>query len=453
MDKKTAEKFMRELISRAPSYGFEDCAAFYDEDESMEVQVLNGEVSNYERSSNIELRFKGKKNGQMSGSVTSEFTEESMTFLLENTSANCDILNDEDEDFIYCDPEHPTLTYSQTTDAYSKNTYERFSEIALGLEKDILNLDERIKSVDYLSVDCSYEASLIINSKGLYLYCDEDDCSVYAGARAVSGDVTKTCGNFWYGKDIDLFNKDLFLSKLKKDLLGKFGASPVDSGSYDIIIGNEALISLFASFIGNFSAYAMQKGISLLNGKEGSKIASELLSLKEVPMSSKAITKCPFDNEGVLTTEKYLIKNGIMETALHNLKTANKAGIKSTGNGFGGISTTNLILEPGTYSFDELCKNVSNGVYITELNGLHAGVNAISGDFSLFCEGYLIENGEIVRPVEQITVSDNFYTLINKVKAIGNDTFNYPIGVGEFIFPSVAFSNVSISGDTSDIIE
>ena len=143
----------------------------------------------------------------------------------------------------------------------------------------------------------------------------------------------------------------------------------------------------------------MQKGLSLLAGREGEQIASECLTLRDVPMYEDALTKIPFDDEGVLTTEKVIIDKGVFASALYNLKSAHKAEKASTGNGFKsgstiGVSPTNLVVTPGEKTFDELCEEAGEGIILTELSGLHAGVNPISGDFSLLCEGYLIENGK-----------------------------------------------------------
>ena len=84
---------------------------------------------------------------------------------------------------------------------------------------------------------------------------------------------------------------------------------------------------------------------------------------------------------------------------------------------------------------------------LTDLAGLHAGVNPISGDFSLLCEGYLIVNGKQGRPVEQITVAGNFYEVIKVIESVGNDIINVPSGEGEFFTPSVLIGSLAISGD------
>jgi len=246
---------------------------------------------------------------------------------------------------------------------------------------------------------------------------------------------------------------DKYLARFKEVILGKMGARSCKSGNYKVVFENEAFMQFMSAFLGNTFATVMQKGLSLLDGKEGTKIASDCFTLKEVPMYEQALNKIPFDDEGVLTTEKAVIDKGVFATAFYNLKSANKAGKASTGNGFKSGSTigtapTNLLVVPGEKDLAGLCEEAGEGIILTDLSGLHAGVNAISGDFSLLCEGYLIENGKKGRPVEQITAAGNFYEILNTIVSVGSDIINIPMGQGEFFTPSVLVSSISISGES-----
>lgn len=456
MDIKTAEKFMEKLIKAGIEYGFEECEASFAQDSSMSIDILNGEVSSYENSATSTLSFRGLKNGQMGYCSSNILSDDSIDFLLKSAMENCEVLNDEDPQFIYCDENNKDLYFSQITDAYAKNTYKRFEELGLGLEKAILALDERIDAVDILSISCGTGPYLIINSKGLHSYRDTDGISLVASARATDTDGSvKSGGNYWIGKDIDAFDQEKFLKKFKENLIGKMGAKSVKAGTYKTILRNEAFQQFFMVFFGNFLATTMQRGLSLLADKEGTKIASDALTVKECPMLEKALTKIPFDDEGVLTTEKAIIDKGTFATALYDLKSAYKAGRQSTGNGFRAGSAvsempTNLVVEAGEKDLDGLMEEVGEGIMLTDLSGLHAGVNSISGDFSLLCEGYLIEGGKKGRPVEQITVAGNFYDVIKSIKSVGNDIINLPSGEAEFFTPSVYVGELAISGDEDE---
>ena len=456
MDIKAAEKFMEKLVKAGMEYGFEECEASFAQDSSMSIDILKGEVSSYENSVTSTLSFRGLKNGQMGYCSTNILNDDSIDFLLKSAMENCEVLNDEDPQFIYCDENNKDLYFSQITDAYSKNTYKRFEDLGLGLEKAILALDERIDAVDILSINCGTGPFLIINSKGLHSYRDTDGISLVASGRAIDADGSvKSGGHYWIGKDIDDFDQEKFLKKFKENLIGKMGAKSVKAGSYKTILRNEAFQQFFMVFFGNFLATTMQRGLSLLADKEGTVIASDALTVKECPMLEKALTKIPFDDEGVLTTEKAIIDKGTFATALYDLKSAYKAGRQSTGNGFRAGSAvsempTNLVVEPGEKDLAGLMEEVGEGIMLTDLSGLHAGVNAISGDFSLLCEGYLIEGGKKGRPVEQITVAGNFYDVIKSIKSVGNDIINLPSGEAEFFTPSVYVGELAISGDEDE---
>ena len=456
MDIKTAEKFMEKLVKAGMEYGFEECEASFGTDTSMSIDILNGEVSSYENSATSSLSFRGLKNGQMGYCSTNILDDSSIEYLLKSAMENCEVLNDEEPQFIYCDENNKNLYFSQVTDAYEKNTYKSFSETGLKLEKAILALDERIDAVDFLTISCSTGPYLIINSKGLHSYRDTDGISIVASARATDADGSvKSGGHYWIGKDIDDFDQEKFLVKFKDNLIGKMGAKSCKSGNYKTVLKCEAFQQFFMVFFGNFLATTMQRGLSLLADKEGEVIASDVLTVKEIPMYDKALTKIPFDDEGVLTTEKAIIDKGVFATALYDLKSANKAGRQSTGNGFRAGSAvsempTNLIVEPGEKTFEGLLEEAGEGIILTDLSGLHAGVNPISGDFSLLCEGYLIENGKKGRPVEQITVAGNFYEVIKAIKSVGNDIINLPSGEGEFFTPSVLIESLAISGEDNE---
>ena len=152
--------------------------------------------------------------------------------------------------------------------------------------------------------------------------------------------------------------------------------------------------------------------------------------------------------------KKTVVEQGLLKTLLHNLKTAKKAGVESTGNASRrsaasavGVAPTVFRVEAGSQNFEELLKELENGLVISELEGLHAGVDSVSGDFSLKAAGFLVENGVIVRPVSNITVAGNFVTMMKDVIAVGSDLrFGLPQG-GYFGSPSILVSGLTVAGN------
>ena len=182
-------------------------------------------------------------------------------------------------------------------------------------------------------------------------------------------------------------------------------------------------------------------------------IASECLTVTDDPFREGYELQTHFDAEGAATFRKKVIENGRLNTLLHNLATAKKAGIETTGNaskaGYAGsveISPYCFCIEGSDITEEELFRLADNGIYVTDLMGLHAGVNAVTGDFSIEASGFMIENGKKGRPVKTFTVAGNFFEMIKNIEAVAD---NVKIGMGGFTAfgaPSVLVKNISVAG-------
>ena len=146
------------------------------------------------------------------------------------------------------------------------------------------------------------------------------------------------------------------------------------------------------------------------------------------------------------TYAKNVVENGVLKTLLYNRMYAKLMGKETTGNARDAktIEPKGLYIAPGQETPESLLERLGNGIYVTGLNGLHAGANTQSGDFSLQATGFLVESGKKTRPVKNFTVADNFFNLIKKVDALTNEVkFSLTSSVGA---PEVLFTDVSISG-------
>ena len=153
-----------------------------------------------------------------------------------------------------------------------------------------------------------------------------------------------------------------------------------------------------------------------------------------------------FDNEGVATYNKLLIKKGVPLLYLNNLEYAKKLNTEPTGNGYGegskvGIDFTNLFVKPGSYNFDDVLKDIKKGVYITGVSGLHAGLNAKSGDFNLQAEGFNIENGKITTALNLVVLSGNLFDMFNNILKVCNDSKD----LEQINLPSILFKKLNVS--------
>ena len=247
--------------------------------------------------------------------------------------------------------------------------------------------------------------------------------------------------------DFSKFNEDELVKNIVKKTVSQLGGEACESGEYKCVFSPEATASLMRVYMSHVDSEEVQKHSSLFIGKLGQKVASNKVTIEDRPLQRNVYARW-FDDEGVATYNKALVKNGVLQTYLYNLTTASKDGVESTGNGYKkgsqmGVSASNLYLKPGKKSQEELFAEVGNGVFITEVSGLHAGLNPQSGNFSLQSTGFMIENGKKGKPLDLITVSGNLLDVFKDIVEVGNDVTVSPSGVSA---ESVLIKKIAVSG-------
>ena len=444
--------FVKELFKKASESGFSEHEVYYVDRESLSISVYKSEVEKYNLNNSAGLSFRGKFGDRIGYSYTEILDEDAIEMLVNKAKENVLAIENEDVQFIYDgDKEYKEVsTYYQ---ALENVPADKLIKIALDMEGEAKRYSDKVESFSGCVVSYSSGKYGIINSKGLNLHNKSNILTAYVVPIIKDGDNMYDGFGYVVAKSLDEVNAFEIAKMGVDEALSKIGGTSVPSGNYKVIINSDAMVSLISTFAGVFSGDAVQKGLSLLKGKEGESIASNIVNLVDDPHLENGLASVGFDDEGVATTKTYLIKDGKLENLLHNLKTANKAGVKSTGNGFKSsyaspisVSPTNMYIEPGVNSLEEMTKKIDKGLIITDFAGLHSGANSITGDFSLAAKGFYIENGVKTKPVEQITVAGNFFTLLNDIEEIGRD-LKFPMSsVGS---PSILVKELSIAGEGS----
>ncbi len=224
------------------------------------------------------------------------------------------------------------------------------------------------------------------------------------------------------------------------------GARPLKTGRYKAYFEPKAFAQLLG-MMGWFllSAKNVLEGKSLLAGRVGQKIASEIFTLVDDPTLPDGLASRPFDAEGTAARRTVFIEKGILRTFAHNSETARKMGVENTGHaarnykGVLGIAPSNLFVEPGAGV------QMDSGIVVTDLMGLHAGANPISGEFSLQALGLKVEGGEVAYPVENFTVAGNFLELLTRITALGSELEWNPM-MGIVGSPMVEVAELSFAG-------
>ncbi len=237
----------------------------------------------------------------------------------------------------------------------------------------------------------------------------------------------KRRGYHWTAKRFldELENAEAVGQEAARRTLRKLGARTVATAEVPVIFDPDAARSILGTLAGCLMGSSIWRKSSYLMEREGTPVASELVTIVDDPLLKRAPGSRPFDGEGLASRLNMVVEKGVLRTYLCDSYSARKLGRESTasasrGGGAGvGCSTSNFILRPGTASHDDIVKSTKQGLYVTDMMGF--GFNAVTGDFSRGASGFWIENGELAYPVSEVTISLNMDELWKRIDAVGSD--------------------------------
>ncbi|MCH5191875.1 MAG: TldD/PmbA family protein [Oscillospiraceae bacterium] len=415
--------FKGAVIAAAKEQGINEYELYYRVSESTNVETFKHEIKEFSNSLDGGVCFRCIVDGKMGYASTEELSAEQAVSVVRRAADNAKILETEDKVFLGKGGEdYETLCLS----LYALPTVQEMTDSVLKGDKLLYDEDSSVTDGSAAAVSSGKECIAIYNSNGLDLNY-ENNISLFIAAPVVTDGKEMTNSFDVKAGPLSELEIDKIVSKSVADAKSKLDADVAPTGAYPVVFSPDAMTSLLATFSGIFSSEKTQKGLSRLAGKEGEKIAADIVTLVDDPFYKDSTMPINFDAEGSPTHTKNVIENGVLKTLLYNLKTADAAGKKSTGNASKAsynskvdISPFTMYLDVGDLTEEELLQKAENGVYINSLGGLHAGANPITGDFSLQSGGYMIENGKKTRAVKSFTVAGNFYELLNQITALSN---------------------------------
>ena len=195
---------------------------------------------------------------------------------------------------------------------------------------------------------------------------------------------------------------------------------------------------LISHLISAISGGSLYRKSSFLLDSLGKQVMSPFVTIEEKPHLLRGLASSPFDNEGVATKPRTLVKNGVLQGYMLSSYSARKLGMVSTGNAGG---NHNLIVSHSDLDFNAMLKTMGTGLLVTELLG--HGINMVTGDYSRGAAGFWVENGVIVHAVEEITIAGNLKDMLNQIVAIGNDV----LVQGSKQVGSILIENMTVAGD------
>lgn len=440
--------FRAQVLKAAKAAGLEQAEIYTARADSLRVLATGGQVADYAVADRIGVSLRGMYEGRMGYCSTQALDEEAIAQLIEGVKESAAVCEGVKEESIYPGDE----SYAQAEcfePALDEVPAEKKVALSRALEAAVAAYDARL-TCNMAGVSTSSSTVALENTYGLRLENRDNAIVAHVSVAAREGEKVASGGAVRATRDIAAIDVEEMVREAGDEAIAALEAEPVASGVYNVVIKNSTMVDLLSTFSGIFSAENAQQGLSLLKDREGDMIAAPCVTIVDDPLMAGGFATCPFDAEGVAAYKKTVVDAGRLTTLLHNRKTAAKAGVKSTGNAAKEsyaspvkVAPTNFYIQKGGESFDALLEQLGDGLLITDVSGLHAGANAVSGDFSLLCAGFVVEGGKKGRAVKQITVAGNFLTMLQNVAAVGDDLKfpGDPIGS-----PSVLVKGLSVAG-------
>lgn len=443
-------EFYTQIKSLLNEQGVTQFELYYKRDASADVAAYQGEIDQFSQSDCGGVSLRVITQNKMGYASTQSICQASAHWLAK-AAVDCAMATENTEiDPIYT-PETPTDS-GRPQQAINFDTQTLKHKLLKG-EETCANADPRVSAISDAVAAVSSTTRYIL-SEGKNLSDSQTNTVVYYSPICRENDQVYNEYHMEFAPDIASLDCDACAKKAVQTTLSFVGSAPVKSGSYPVALSPKVSSDLLSCFCGIFSALNASKGLSLLKDKVGQQIACGLVTLTDAPQNAHSLLVRQFDDQGVPTYEKNIIENGVLQTLLHNMKTASEFGVQTTANAYRSsytspilIAAQNLYFAPTDMDQDTLLSQEQQLLYITDTKGLHAGANPTTGDFSLECKGYLYQDGKRIKPVSGITVAGNYYQLLKDVCAVANDLeFGGPSGscVGS---PTVLIKSLSVAGE------
>ena len=444
------EALAKKVMQRALKRGAKQAEVFLQVGRSADVRVRDGEIEDLTQATSKGLGLRVFVKNRLGFVWSSDFDSNALDAIVDRAIALAEMsapnplngLPDKDAFKQYPD-------VGELFDARVANLPPDWKiKSAIEMEKVIKAFDPRIKAIDSVGAGESVSEVYLATSAGMS--GGYQGTSVYLYASPVASENGQLQTSYWYDAKRffeDLASPEAVAKKAAQRAVRLLGAKKVKSQKVPVVLDPTMAAGFVASIAGAANGDAVFKKTSFLASKLGQKIAPAHVSIVDDGLRKRGLATSPFDGEGVPTRKTSIVEGGVLKAFLYDAFTARKAKAKTTGNASRGyrsmpsIGVNNLVLEPGTKSPEEIIKEIPNGFYVTAMLG--HGANMVTGEYSRGANGLWIENGELTKPVQEVTVAGNLNQMLQQLDAIGSDlTFHGSTGAS-----TIRFQELTVSGE------
>lgn len=442
--------FARRAVEVALATGASDAEAYASEDRGREVRVHGGEVESLTAATKRGIGVRAWIGARVGYAYDTDLSEGGIESLAAR-AAELARVADEDE---FTGPPAPSEAreLALSDPSVERRSTAEVADLALAVERATLDADPRVAAVEQAVYADSAETVAIASSTGVEGEYRASSCHAYVQALA-EGDAGRETGlGFGLGRGPDALDPKAIGVEGAERATAMIGAVKPTSRSCPVVLDPTVAASFVAIVGRGLSAGAVQRGRSPFAGRLGTAIAGEVLTIHDDGLDPAGPSSAPFDGEGVPRRRTPLIEGGALDAYLYDTYTANRDGATSTGSAgrtgyrsLPSVAPSNLIVASGGLGFDELLREAGEGVLVTDVAGLHSGVNPVSGVFSVGASGRAIRGGELAEPLREFTIASDLVSMLGAARACGDAARWVPFG-GSVCTPPLLIAEMTIAG-------
>jgi PmbA protein len=438
-------------VEAALAAGAGEAEAYASRDGGREVRVHGGEVESLTAATQSGLGVRAWIGGRVGYAYGTDLSEPGVAAIARRAAAAAAIADEDDA----AGPPQPAPTEALPgLSDHSVDTWTtaQVAELALGVERAALGADPRLVGVEQAVYADTAERVAIASSAGVAGEFEASQCFAYLQALAEGEGARETGLGFGLGRGPEELDPEAIGNEAAVRATEMIGAAKPASRSCPVVL-DPTVAASFAGLIGGaLGAAAVQRGRSPFADRLGEELASEAFVLHDDGRDPAGSASAPFDGEGVPRRRTALIEDGRLQAFLYDTYTANREGVGSTGSatraGYRSQprpAASNLVVASGSSSFAELLAAAGDGVLVTDVAGLHSGVNPVTGVFSVGASGRAIRDGEAAEPLREFTIAGELAGLLGSVRAVGAEARWVPFG-GSVRTPPLLIAGLAVSG-------
>jgi PmbA protein len=441
----------RRAVEAAQAAGAGEAEAYAARESGREVRVHGGEVESLTAATQSGIGVRAWIGHRVGYAYGTDLSEAGVTAIAARAAEAAAIA---DEDEFAAPPEPAEIEALAGLDDPSIETWDsgRVAELALAVERTALAAEESVVAVETAVYADASERVAIHSSAGVAGEYESSSCFAYLQALAEGENGRETGLGFGLARGPEGLDPAAIGAEGAARAAAMIGAGKPESRACPVVL-DPTVAASFAGLIGGaLGANAVQRGRSPFAGRIEEELASEAFALHDDGRDPEGAASAPFDGEGLPRRRTALIAGGRLRTYLYDTYTANREGGHSTGSAarhgyrsLPSVSPSNLLVAPGRLSEAELLAAAGEGIYVTDVAGLHSGVNPVTGVFSVGASGRTIRGGELAEPVREFTIAGELLAMLAAVREAGSEPRWVPFG-GSVSTPPLLIGELAVSG-------